>query len=117
MSANFVTSLKRQVIAIETDGPKAPVIIGGKKSPSLITTLNLVLGTITLNCMGVHIGCMYDVASGGFNWTDQDYLMTIKNTAPAASGGIFDSGAGPGTLIQRSPISDPGFSTIFLPQG
>ncbi len=113
----YVTGLKKQAIAFETEGPKAPNIIGGKRGQTLIQMLNTVLNTITIACEGVHIGAMYDVPADGFSWTDQDGLMTIVNATPAVSGGIIDSGNGPGTLIARAYNNDPAITTIFLPQG
>ena len=114
----YVMQVKKQMLAFVTQGPKAPHTIGGKKSPSLITTLNVTLGAVTLACVGLHVGAMYDIAGGDFNWTDQDHLMTATNPGAASSGGIFVTASGsPGTLIKRGMISDPAFSTIFLPQG
>lgn len=85
----YVTGLKKQAIAFETEGPKAPNVFGGKSAQLLITTLNTVLNTIVIPCEGVHIGAMYDVPADGFSWTDQDGLMTIVNATPAVSGGII----------------------------
>ncbi len=109
----FVTGLKKQCVAFMVDGPKAVGVIGGKKSPSTINALNVGIGTITLLCEGVHIGAMYDVAPGGFDWTDYDGLLKLSNPSESVSGGIINSGNGPGTLIRRVKVSDPSFSTAF----
>ncbi len=101
--AVYVTSLKKQQQAFLTKGPKNPCVIGGKKAE-------------TINCIGIHVGCMYDLQPNEFNWTDQDHLMKITNASGAVSGGIFSNGT-KGTLISSALIIDPNFSTAFLPLG
>ena len=111
----YVTSLKKQQLAIMTEGPKAFAIIGGKRAQSVLESLNLLLGTITLQAEGVHVGVMYNLASGGFNWRSQDNLTNITNLTPSVSGDLVATvSGGPGTLIARVMISDPAFSTAFL---
>lgn len=109
----YVTAIKKQNVAFISEGPKAAAVFGGKKAIATINSLNLVLGTITIQAEGVHVGTMYDLPPSGFTWTDYDHLATSVNLQPSVGGEIVDSGSGPGTLIQRQINTDPAFCTAF----
>lgn len=110
----YISGGKRSRILYVVKGPVQETIDGGRRCVNLLSSLDLVLGTIVLSSEGVRVGAFYDIASGDIDWRSADGLMYVYNNAASVGGGLYANGNGQGTLIEQVRNTDPNFSTAYV---
>lgn len=92
----------------------ATAFVGGRRTKILSRTLTLQQGVLLLAAEGVSLGAFYDLPASGFTWCSSDGLVNVFNVTACTNGGLVDSGLGVGTVIRKTPSSDPMFCTVYL---